>query len=163
MPMADVREHFLNFSPATSGMGVARTSGVAQQISHFEKQMQLDRLINAYRSHGHHHAKLDPLELHERKEIPDLQLGHYGFTHADLDTAFVTHSLVGAHNKTLREIQNALIRTYADTVGVEYMHIADQEQTEWLTQRLEAVQSHPHFSPEAKRHILQVNLLKPTA
>src|SRR5262249_36167508 len=81
---------------------------------------------------------------------------HYGFVAADLEKIFSTETLIGPSKVTLRSIYDALLKTYSDTVGVEYMHITDPEQIRWIQQRLESVHSHPSFSPESKKHILKM-------
>jgi len=113
------------------------------------------QLINAYRTHGHHLADLDPLGLTDRVHVPDLDLIHYGFTDADLDKTFTTESALTADGASLRDIVARLQRTYCSSIGVEYMHISSNEETSWIQQRFETVQGHPSISADNKREILQ--------
>lgn len=101
------------------------------------KQAGVLRMINAYRVRGHQKAKLDPLGLSERPEVPDLDIGFHGLTTADLDTRFHAGSLVGPEHRTLRDIVELCERTYCGTLGIEYTHITDTRQRQWLQQRLE--------------------------
>src|SRR5690606_18304711 len=62
-------------------------------IEHERKQVKVQQLISAYRSRGHKLARLDPLGLMVRDEVPDLQLQFHGLTEADLDTTFQAGTL----------------------------------------------------------------------
>jgi len=123
---------------------------------HEKKQVEVLRLIQAYRMRGHQASKLDPLGLWVRPMQPDLSIQHYGLTDADLDSTFHTGDLnIGKEQATLREIQQALEATYCGTIGAEFTHIVDSEQRRWFQQRLESVRSRPEFSPEVRTHILE--------
>ena len=123
---------------------------------HEKKQVEVLRLIQAYRMRGHQASKLDPLGLWVRPMQADLTVHHYGLTDADLDSVFRTGDLnIGKEEATLREIQQALQDTYCGTIGAEFTHIVDSEQRRWFQQRLESVRSRPGFSPEVRTHILE--------
>lgn len=131
-------------------------SGAAVSSAHEKKQVEVLRLIQAYRMRGHQAAKLDPLNIWVRPMQPDLTVSHYGLTDADLDSTFQAGDLnIGKETATLREIQEALYKTYCGTIGAEFTHIVDSEQRRWFQQRLESVRSRPTFSPEAKEHLLE--------
>jgi 2-oxoglutarate dehydrogenase E1 component len=120
------------------------------------KQVKVLDLINAYRVRGHQQADLDPLNLMEREDVPDLQLSYHGLSSADLDTVFQTGNLAtGSDHATLEEIIDTLEKTYCTSVGAEYMHIVDTAEKEWLQQRIESVRSHPKYSSEVSKHILE--------
>lgn len=95
-------------------------------------------LINAYRTLGHYLADLDPLEYRQRSH-PELDLGHHGLTLWDLDRKFPVGGFGGLEGKKLplNEILARLRDSYCRTVGVEYMHIADDEQRSWIQERFE--------------------------
>lgn len=127
---------------------------VSADSQQFRKQAHVLQLINAFRSHGHHQANLDPLGLTERKHIPDLQLVHHQLSEADFSTVFSSESPLTKNGATLKEIYQGLKRTYCDTLGIEYTHITDEEQTRWLQERIESVYSHPTYDAQKKKHIL---------
>lgn len=153
--LSDIRAEFLQNKRNNSAISIDAT----QQINQLKKQAQLEKLINAYRVYGHQYAKLDPLGLAVRQPVANLQLGHYGFSHEDLDVHFSVASLNGYTHPTLRSIQNLLLKTYCDTLGAEYMHISNSEEVRWLQQRLESVMSHPKFSETERKQILS-NLIQ---
>ena len=135
----------------------AVSAGGASVSSDFDrKQVQVQRLINAYRIRGHQRAALDPLGLMARSEVPDLQLQFHDLNAADLDTSFQ----VGMQNfnmpeAKLKDIIQALENTYCGSVGAEYMHIVDTEERLWIQNRLEAVQGKPAFPNEVKTLLLE--------
>ncbi|MEX3012967.1 hypothetical protein AB3538_17985 [Acinetobacter baumannii] len=88
------------------------------------------QLIAAYRNRGHQKAKLDPLGLAKREDIPDLDLSAHGLTKSDLDTVFNTGNLeIGKSEATLAEMIEAMEAIYCGSIGVEYMHIVDKRET----------------------------------
>lgn len=119
------------------------------------KQAHVLQLINAYRLHGHHQAHLDPLGITARREIEDLSLNHHHLSEADLDTSFSTESPLSANGMPLRDIIRALNDTYCGSIGIEYMHISDNEQVLWLQQKMESVHGKPNFSLDKKKQILE--------
>jgi 2-oxoglutarate dehydrogenase E1 component len=119
-----------------------------------EKQAAVLRLINAYRVRGHQHAKVDPLRLQERPQVPDLDPEFHGLGDQDMDTVFNMGSLVGPGQATLREILALLRKVYVDTVGAEYMYITNTQEKRWIQERLEGAPASERFSAEERRHIL---------
>ena len=123
---------------------------------HEKKQVEVLRLIQAYRMRGHQAATLDPLGLWKRPVPADLSINHYGLTDADLDTIFHTGGLqIGKEEASLREILDALQEIYCRTIGAEFTHIVDSEQRTWFQQRLESVRGRPTFSKEVRSHLLE--------
>src|SRR3954469_10376890 len=55
---------------------------------------------------------------------------------------------------TLREILRALEETYCRTIGVEYTHIEDPEQREWLQERMESTHNRLALGEDEQRRIL---------
>ncbi len=121
------------------------------QASHeddINKVARVQELIHAYRVRGHLMADTDPLEYHQRKH-PDLDVTRHGLTLWDLDREFPTGGFAGRPFAKLREILGVLRDSYCRTVGVEYMHIQDPEQREWLQARIER----PHQRKEGAEQL----------
>jgi 2-oxoglutarate dehydrogenase E1 component len=150
---ADIREFFQNLVRQPGQKTVVAQGG---DLFHERKREKVLDLIFAYRRVGHLQANIDPLGLYTGVDSPELELSYYGFTDADLDTVFEIDSFIGLKQKTttLREIYTALRKTYCSTIGIEYMHINNTEEVEWLQQRIEQVW--PYFTPthEEKLRIL---------
>jgi 2-oxoglutarate dehydrogenase E1 component len=112
-------------------------------------------LIRAYRTRGHMIANLDPLGLANRSYHPDLDPATYGFTEADYDRPIFVNRLLGFSTATLKEILAALKATYCEKVGIEYMHIQELEQRQWIQARIEVPRNQTEFTVAGKRAILQ--------
>lgn len=153
-PHKPIREQFLLLSK--NQRRARPVSQAAVSSDHERKQVQVLQLIHAFRGRGHQHAKLDPLGLMEREQVPDLDLQFHGLSRADLDTVFQTGSLfIGQEEAPLKDIIAALETTYCGSVGAEYMHIVNTAEQRWFQQRLESVRAHPKFGPEVKLHLLE--------
>jgi 2-oxoglutarate dehydrogenase E1 component len=125
-------------------------------VAHEKKQMCVQRMIVSYRTRGHQHASLDPLDLVERETIPDLSLAYHGLDDSDLNTVFRLGTLLlGPAKASLNDILKGLQRTYCSSIGFEFMHVVDSKVKVWFQQRVEPVQAHPNYSHEVKRQILQ--------
>ncbi len=120
-----------------------------------KKNTAAQQLITAYRSIGCHYANLDPLCLHEKQNIIDLQPSFYGLTEKDMDVIHNTsNTYFGKDSMSLRELLKNLQLTYASELGVEYMHTSNQEEKRWWQQQLENIKSQPDFDIETKKNIL---------
>ncbi|MET0841097.1 MAG: 2-oxoglutarate dehydrogenase E1 component [Methyloceanibacter sp.] len=110
-------------------------------------------LIRNYRTRGHLAAKLDPLELVERREHPELKPKTYGFTKRDYDRPIYIGGVFGFEFATLRQILDILKKTYCGHIGAEYMHISDPEQRAWIQDRMEGREA--GFTAKGKIAILK--------
>ncbi|KAK9379587.1 thiamine diphosphate-binding protein [Kockiozyma suomiensis] len=122
--------------------------------------LKIQLLVRAYQVRGHLKAKLDPLGIREGTIPKELTLEHYNFTEADLDKEYSLGPGIlpwfasGGNNKmTLREIVNACEKTYCSSYGVEYIHIPDRGECDWIRQRIE-VPTPYLYSTDEKRRIL---------
>jgi 2-oxoglutarate dehydrogenase E1 component len=115
------------------------------------KTARVQELIHAYRVRGHLMADTDPLEYEQRRH-PDLDLVNHGLTLWDLDREFATGGFGGQPLMSLRDVLGVLRDSYARTIGIEYMHIQDPEQREWIQARFERAHERP--SPSEQLHIL---------
>jgi len=111
-------------------------------------------LIRTYRVRGHLAANLDPLGLSTRELPADLTPEYHGFSGADLDRPVWLGGALGLEKATIREIVAILRANYCGNVGLEYMHIADIEERQFLQERMEGADKIIEFSVEGKRAIL---------
>ena len=152
IPHSTIRDHFTQLSKArTKPLSVESDSGVTD---HERKQVRVIQLCSAYRQRGHQKAKLDPLGLQVRADIPDLDLHYHKLSAADIDTIFQTGSLfIGKDQASLKEIVDSLEQTYCNTIGAEFMHIVATEERQWIQQRMESVRSRPGFGDDVLLHL----------
>jgi 2-oxoglutarate dehydrogenase E1 component len=149
-----IRDHFVLLAKNQRRAQPVSAGSVSSE--HEKKQVEVLRLIQAYRMRGHQAAQLDPLGLWQRPAPADLSINHHGLTNADLDTTFRAGDLyIGKEEASLREILEALQQTYCRTIGAEFTHIVDSEQRHWFEQRLESVRGRPTYSAEVKSHLLE--------
>ncbi len=154
VPHSTVREHFRLLAMNLDRVQAIKPSEVSSE--HEKKQVRVLQMINAYRVRGHQIAKLDPLGLMEREQVPDLELEYHGLSAADHDTVFNIGSLfIGKDEATLQEIVDSLRQTYCSSLGAEYMHIVDTGEKRWIQQRLESVRSSPKLAVEERIHLLE--------
>ncbi|HXH78201.1 multifunctional oxoglutarate decarboxylase/oxoglutarate dehydrogenase thiamine pyrophosphate-binding subunit/dihydrolipoyllysine-residue succinyltransferase subunit [Nocardioides sp.] len=130
---------------------------VASHDDDIVKQARILELIHAYRVRGHMMADTDPLEYRQRSH-PDLEVESHGLTLWDLDREFATGSFGGEGRRfmKLRNILGILRDSYCRTTGIEYMHIMDPDQRQWIQERVEQ----PHTKPpreEQLRILLKLN------
>jgi 2-oxoglutarate dehydrogenase E1 component len=115
------------------------------------KTGRLMELIRSYRVRGHLMADTDPLEFKIRNH-PDLDILQHGLTLWDLDRRFPVGGFAGQKVMKLREVLSVLRNSYCRTVGIEYMHIQDPEQRQWIADRVEIKHDKP--ASEKQKHIL---------
>ncbi len=126
-----------------------------------EKQGRVLQLINYYRVRGHLVADLDPLG----SQIPyhaELDPATFNLTIWDFDRNFITGGFGGTPTSTLREILDALQKTYCEKIGVEYMHIQNPAEKIWLQNIMEPVKNVPNFDIDLKKIILQKLIMAET-
>ncbi|MBK6411789.1 2-oxoglutarate dehydrogenase E1 component [Sphingopyxis sp.] len=111
-------------------------------------------LIRTYRVRGHLAANLDPLGLTQRELPADLTPEYHGFVGADQDRPVWLGGTLGLERATVREIVAILRANYCSNVGLEYMHIADLKERQFLQERMEGADKIIEFSVEGKRAIL---------
>ncbi|MCV7238697.1 multifunctional oxoglutarate decarboxylase/oxoglutarate dehydrogenase thiamine pyrophosphate-binding subunit/dihydrolipoyllysine-residue succinyltransferase subunit [Mycolicibacterium celeriflavum] len=110
-----------------------------------DKNARVIELIAAYRNRGHLMADIDPLRLDKNRfrSHPDLDVQTHGLTLWDLDREFKVGGFAGAEQKKLRDVLGLLRDSYCRHVGVEYTHILEPEQQQWLQDRIEKKHEKP--------------------
>ncbi len=119
-----------------------------------EKQAAVLRLINAWRVRGHQHATLDPLNLRDPVQVPDLDPAFHRLGSADMDAIFNTGSLFAPDRMPLREIIGLVKEVYGENVGSEYMHITDTRQKRWIQKRVEGYRAKPELTSDGRVWLL---------
>ncbi|HWB61554.1 MAG TPA: thiamine pyrophosphate-dependent enzyme, partial [Chthoniobacteraceae bacterium] len=116
-------------------------------------ETRVEGLVYAYRTLGHTIAKLDPLSL-QAPEQPLLSLEALGFSEGDLDTVVSSKFYRRGEAMKLRDMIDSLRAIYADTIGVEYMHIQNPRVREWVRERVEFRQPDFGLSQKTQKVIL---------
>jgi len=126
------------------------------------KEAAVIQLINAYRTRGHFLANTNPLGS-DPGYHPDLDPTSYGLSIWDLDRPFLSGAVkapsgaIAHYNQpfeTLREILERLRTTYSSSIGVEYMHIQEPAQKQWLQEHMEATMNSWALEDVTRQRIL---------
>ncbi len=145
------RLFFEGFELAAAGKMPAEETVTGDQL---ERQSRVQTLIDRYRDIGHLMACLDPLTTCPA-DHPLLNLAAFDLTPQDLDREFLARSPAESGRMLLREIIQNLKETYCRSIGVEFMHLQDPNERQWLLDRMEPVRNRPQMSAAEKRHILE--------
>lgn len=157
-PLSRIEKQFEGLPRRGDAPVVMQPALALQQASasHEAKQVNVVQLISSYRVSGHQQAKLDPLGIMRREEVPDLKLGFHQLSEADLGTTYKTQPLfVSQSEATLADIISMLEHIYCSSIGYEFMGIVDLEQKHWIQRRIESSAGQPVFSNEERLHILE--------
>lgn len=123
-----------------------------------EKLVRVFQFIDAYRHRGYLEAQLDPLNYYRWKvsNVPELDYRYHGFNEADLNQHFnIGQAVYHKETMALGELDCALKKTYCGTIGLEFMHIQDITQKNWLQDKMEALLEQPIFSADEKINLLR--------
>lgn len=134
-------------APAMAASGDARSAAL--------DSIRALQLIRAYRARGHLLSNLDPLGLKQIDYHPELDPAHYGFTDADKNRKIFVGGVLGMDTATLDEILTALKQTYCGSIGVEFLHMSDPDEKQWVQERIEGPRNQTDFTVNGKRAILQ--------
>ncbi|GAA4276829.1 2-oxoglutarate dehydrogenase E1 component [Aquimarina mytili] len=127
------------------------TTAVPESV---QKEFQVVRLIDAYRTRGHLFTKTNPVR-ERRKYTPTLAIENFGLSQADLNTVFSAGEIIGIGPNTLSNIVVHLEQIYCDSIGIEYMYIRNPEEREWIQSRVNFNTNRTKFSADQKKHILK--------
>ena len=117
------------------------------------KELEVYRLVTAYRQYGHLAADLDPLKMQDRS-APILDLATYNLSSSDLDTVFYAGEMLGlGPNRTLREIIEQLKKVYCETLTCDVAGCEPNVQ-KWFEKEFESGSARVLLSAEEKKNIL---------
>lgn len=134
-----------------------------------QRHSAVHSLIHRYRELGHLLACTDPLSPC-MIDHPLLSLAAFGLRPADMEQTFYVRickppsspglqtapecMIFNRQASTLREILAIMRETYCRSIGVEFMHIQEPDERQWLIDRMEPVRNRPEFKPEERVAIL---------
>lgn len=136
--------------------------GTAPANADVAKEAAVIQLINSYRIRGHLLANTNPLG-NDPAYHPELDPASYGLSMWDFDRPFLAGAVKAPSGaiasymqpyETLREILDRLRATYCGSIGVEYMHIQNPQQKQWLQDRMESTMNAWSLEDAVRRRIL---------
>ena len=113
------------------------------------------RLIRAYRINGHLIANLDPLNMLKKNYHTELDYKSYGFSESDLNREIFIDGSLGLDTSSLKNIINILKQTYSGYIGVEFLHIQNPEQKQWIQEKIEEPLNRSKFTELGKKSIFE--------
>jgi len=127
----------------------------ANDVCHNPAVQQL-QLVQAYRAYGHHEANLDPLGLSQRRMLPNLRLAHWGLQADDpvAESSNVDDSL-STGCRTMQAVYERLRHIYCGSMGIEYLHITNPVETEWLANHLESTTHQIAWTADKRSGVLR--------
>src|SRR5690606_21801620 len=115
-----------------------------------QKEFNVLKLIEGYRTRGHLFTKTNPVR--ERRVFsPTLDLANFGLSDADLDTVFDAAQAMKLQPCTLRDILGHLQNIYCRSIGVEYMYIRKPEVIQWIQDKIGYNDNYPKLNEDQRR------------
>jgi len=134
------------------GPGGASCAQCGRTFAMSTLQYRVTEMVRDYRVRGHRIASVNPL-AQPAATLPELEPSYYGFVEADLDLEFPAGSL-SSKPLALRELMRRLRGTYCGSIGVQFMHIDELAEREWLQERMESSQNRIRLSREQQVRVL---------
>ena len=118
------------------------------------KETKVRNYIHAWRTRGHLESITNPVrKRRDRKAL--LSLSDHGLSEADMDESFNVGKEIGIGRATLREIDSALKKIYAGTIGFEYMFIREPDILDWFKRKIEYESLNFNPTIDEKKRILE--------
>ncbi|HUP58163.1 MAG TPA: 2-oxoglutarate dehydrogenase E1 component, partial [Bdellovibrionota bacterium] len=144
-----------------NGNGHALPNGAAAKpqlstanVNDLTAEARVAELIQAYRELGRLLAAIDPLSAPPASH-PLLELSRFELSNSDLSKTFNAGKLIGAGPSKLSDIIARLRETYCGSIGVEFTHIQDPAEREWLQRRMETSRNREDLDVETRKQILK--------
>lgn len=101
-------------------------------------------LLNAYRRQGHLAANLDPLGINKpNREFIDLKIK--ALKQSDLETE-VDSGIANLGKAKLKDVIDWFEKTYCGSIGCEHYYLVNDEEREWLQNRMEPLANNEPIS-----------------
>ncbi|MEY4065760.1 MAG: hypothetical protein RIR26_1968 [Pseudomonadota bacterium] len=127
-----------------NGNGHALHAAADQSVSpdHMVFEQHAAALVQAYCAFGHLQANLNPLGIAPAAH-PALALETFGFSPSDLGRTTAAGQRLGLSHCTLGELLSELTARFCSTVGVEFEHLADPSERDFLYSALKELSTSP--------------------
>ena len=130
------------------GWQLAKKTGQEARQETSCADLNVDHLIQAYRTYGHLKARFNCLQTEVALQIPELSYQTYGFQESDLNRLYTA----AGKETPLHEIIATLEKIYCGSIGFEYMSIQNPGLQQWIQTALETDLRAP-FTAEQKQDI----------
>jgi len=151
----EFKKFFEGFDFAYGRQGASGT-GAAGGGEPLKKEFAVYALIEAYKKKGHLIAKTNPIRPRKDRK-PNLDLGWFGLSEADLNQSFAAGSFLGLEQATLRQILEKLQKLYCGSIGLEYAYINDAEKIKWIETNYQKKMAQPIPVKQKERILEKLN------
>ncbi|CAO3643394.1 unnamed protein product [Mucor fragilis] len=136
----------------------------AEELSNRMKYGSLLRMVQAYRTHGHEGAHLDPLNIMKRKEVLALKPERYGLgknTPESYNLAGILHVNDAMQERNqgneadFKTILDHLQAVYCGKIAYEFMHLPSASERRWWYHAVESWEK-PRLDVEQKKRIHEI-------
>ncbi len=150
----EMRSLFDHWVPPLNGEINGRST-VLRDNDEVLKVVAATKLADYIRNYGHQYANLCPIE--SNKPTKQLQLEDFHLTKTDLEkmSAQIICSCEGVNLENAYEAFLYLKQCYTKTIGIEFSHVHNKEEREWLIDKIEQGRLYQSFTKDKK-----INLLK---
>ncbi|HTK50204.1 MAG TPA: 2-oxoglutarate dehydrogenase E1 component [Gemmatimonadaceae bacterium] len=138
------------FRTAESLAGIA--GGGAADAALLRKTAGAAGLVDAIRSYGHLAVHLDPLGT-PPPGAAELTPEFHGITEAEL--ADVPASALGYESGTAADVVRRLREVYCGSIGLEFVHLGNEDERQWFRQTMEAGALTQPLSPDERIAVLR--------
>jgi len=124
---------------------------------HIDSDFRVFTLFNAFRTHGHLLADVNPIATHPPRlaDVRQLHINSHGFKKEDLSQKFPTCGLLDEDRAPLSDIIVTLQEIYCHKIGFEYMGLQSVEMEHWIQKHIEPSRAKPSLTIEQKQLIFQ--------
>lgn len=120
-----------------------------------QKEFKVLNLIEAYRQRGHLFTNTNPVRERRHYE-PTLAIENFGLSQQDLNKKFNSATETGMPGAaTLQEIINHLEKIYCESIGIEYMHINNVNEKQFIREWIQVNENHAKLNATEKTEILE--------
>lgn len=151
----EFKKFFEGFDFAYGRQGASGTSA-AVGGEPLKKEFAVYALIEAYKKKGHLIAKTNPIRPRKDRK-PNLDLGWFGLSEADLNQSFAAGSFLGLEQATLKQILEKLQKLYCGSIGLEYAYINDAEKIKWIETNYQKKMAQPIPVKQKERILEKLN------
>nr|XP_057932449.1 2-oxoadipate dehydrogenase complex component E1 [Doryrhamphus excisus] len=129
---------------------------LSDSIATLNQDHGLARLVEAYRSHGHKAAKINPLlpQMPVADSVPEISMLSDSLR-GQLNTSGLRH--FGKAEASVEEVQAYLEEAYCGHLSVETSQLSSLEEKEWFADRFEELKK-TTFSTEERRNLAKIML-----
>ncbi|MFI0434242.1 MAG: 2-oxoglutarate dehydrogenase E1 component [Parachlamydiaceae bacterium] len=115
---------------------------------------RIEKVVNAYRCHGHLSAQVNPIALDPSLKPDHLEFAHLGFEPSEQQELFPTLGLLAEEKASLSKIVDRLNQLYCQSIGYEFKGIVEPVVESWIQSEIESGRLDQPLNVENKLAIL---------